>query len=93
MFTNSKIAAVILTVGLISSASTQAAEESLESYVTTLVNQAMKVAQQELHNNVQESVINVAQKVSFNGESHVKTKVTITDIKESKNKVVNVAEK
>ena len=91
MFIQSKIAAAALGLSLMTSVSTQATQVSVESYVTHVVNQAMKVAQQELQNSLLESVGNATQKVSFNGEAAVKTKVTITDIKEPQTKSSKVA--
>ncbi|MGJ8679969.1 hypothetical protein [Paraglaciecola sp.] len=87
MFAKSKIAAVALTLSLVAGTSVQAAEVSLEGYVTKIVNQAMTVAQQELQNSLTESVVNTAQKVGFTEGKALKTRVTITDIKAKKTEV------
>ncbi|MCF2947319.1 hypothetical protein L0668_04310 [Paraglaciecola aquimarina] len=91
MFAKSKIAAVALTFGLVASTSAQAVDVSLETYVTKLVNQAMTVAQQELQNSLTESVVNTAQKVNLTEGKVVKTRVTITDIKQNKVEVAKVS--
>ncbi|MGS2722030.1 hypothetical protein [Paraglaciecola aestuariivivens] len=86
MFTQSKIAALILTTGLAFSTTVKAEEVSLERYVTSMVNQAMDAAQQEFNNNLRSAVLTVANNVSFNEDKAYVAKVTITDVKETKDK-------
>lgn len=80
MFTKSKIAAIALTSTLVFASTAQAENVSLETYVSSMVNQAMEVAQQEIQNNVRSAVLTVANNVSFNEEKSYAAKVTITDI-------------
>ena len=81
MFTQSKIAAIALTSTLVFTSTAQAETVSLETYVSSMVNQAMVVAQQEIQNNVRSAVLTVANNVSFNEEKSYTAKVTITDLK------------
>jgi hypothetical protein len=81
MFTKSKIAVAALTTSLIFAGSVNANEVSVEQIVTSLVSQAMFVAQQEVQYSVQESVLNATHVLSFSEEKAYVTKVTITDIK------------
>jgi hypothetical protein len=81
MFTKSKIAAIALTSTLVFASTAQAENVSLETYVSSMVNQAMEVAQQEIKNNVRSAVLTVANNVSFNEEKSYTAKVTITDLK------------
>tara|TARA_R110002167_G_scaffold117272_5_gene293129 strand:- start:692 stop:973 length:282 start_codon:yes stop_codon:yes gene_type:complete len=81
MFTKSKIAAIALTSTLVFASTAQAENVSLETYVSSMVNQAMEVAQQEIKNNVSLAILTVAYNVSFNEEKNYTAKVTITDIK------------
>jgi hypothetical protein len=81
MFTKSKIAAIALTSTLVFASSAQAENVSLENYVSSMVNQAMEVAQQEIKNNVRSAVLTVANNVSFNEDKTYTAKVTITDLK------------
>lgn len=80
MFTKSKIAVIALTSTLVFASSAQAENVSLETYVSSLVNQAMVVAQQEIKNNVRSAVLTVANNVSFNEEKSYTAKITITDL-------------
>lgn len=80
MFTKSKIAAIALTSSLAFASSAQAENVSLEKYVTSMVNQAMEVAQQEVKNNVRSAVLTVANNVSFDEAKTYTAKVTITDL-------------
>ena len=80
MFTKSKIAAIALTSTLAFASTAQAENVSLEQYVTSMVNQAMEVAQQEVKNNVRSAVLTVANNVSFNEEKTYTAKVSITDL-------------
>jgi hypothetical protein len=82
MFTKSKIAAIALTSTLVFASTAQAENVSLESYVTSMVNQAMEVAQHEIKNNVRSAVLTVANNVSFDEAKSYTAKVTITDLKE-----------
>ena len=81
MFTKSTIAAIALTSTLAFASTAQAENVSLEKYVSSMVNQAMEVAQQEIKNNVSLAILTVAYNVSFNEEKNYTAKVTITDIK------------
>ncbi|MDP5030203.1 MAG: hypothetical protein NWQ54_10225 [Paraglaciecola sp.] len=81
MFTKSKIAIAALTTSLIFTSSVSAKEVSVEQILTSLVSQAMTVAQQEVHYSVQEAVLNATHSVSLNEEKTYATKVTITDVK------------
>ena len=82
MFTQSKIAAITLTATLVfaSTAQAQAQNVTLEKYVSSMVNQAMEVAQQEIKNNVRSAVLTVANNVSFNEEKSYRANVSITDL-------------
>lgn len=91
MLTKSKIAAIALGTSLVCSSAVQANQVSLETYVTHMVGQAMVVAQEEIQNNVRESVLNAAQKMSLNSATEIKTKVIIRDIKAKESEVVQVA--
>lgn len=81
MFTKSKIAAIALTSTLAFASTAQAESVSLEQYVTSMVNQAMEVAQQEITNNLSSAILTVANNVSFNEEKNYAAKVSITDLK------------
>jgi hypothetical protein len=81
MFTKSKIAAIALTSTLVFASTAQAENVSLEIYVSSMVNQAMEVAQQEIKNNVRSAVLTVANNVSFNEEKSYIANVSITDLK------------
>lgn len=81
MFTKSKIAAIALTSTLAFASTAQAENVSLETYVSSMVNQAMAVAQQEVKNNLRSAVLTVANNVSFNEEKSYTAKVSITDLK------------
>jgi hypothetical protein len=80
MFTKSKIAAIALTSTLAFASTAQAENVSLEQYVSSMVNQAMDVAQQEVKNNLRSAVLTVANNVSFNEEKSYTAKVSITDL-------------
>ena len=80
MFTQSKIAAIVLTSTLVFASTAQAENVSLEKYVSAIVNQAMEVAQQEIKNSVRSTVLTVANNVSFNEEKSYAAKVSITDL-------------
>ncbi|MBU3005132.1 hypothetical protein [Paraglaciecola arctica] len=80
MFTKLKIAAIALTSSLAFASTAQAENVSLEKYVTSMVNQAMEVAQQEVKNNVRSAVLTVANNVSFDEAKTYTAKVTITDL-------------
>ena len=80
MFTKSKIAAIALTSTLVFASTAQAQDVTLEQYVSSMVNQAMEVAQQEIQNNVRSAVLTVANNVSFNEEKRYIAKVSITDL-------------
>ena len=81
MFTQSKIAAVALTVSLAFASSTDAAEVSLEQLVASLMSQAISATQQELQYSAQKAVLTASNVFSMNEEeaSYV-AKVTITDL-------------
>jgi hypothetical protein len=81
MFTKSKIAAIALTSTIVFASTAQAENVSLEIYVSSMVNQAMEVAQQEIKNNVRSAVLTVANNVSFNEEKSYIANVSITDLK------------
>ena len=80
MFTQSKIAAIALTASLAFASPTQAAEVSLEQYVSSLMTQAMTATQQELQYKVQEAVLTASNAFSLNEEESYFAKVTITDL-------------
>lgn len=80
MFTKSKIAAIALTSTFVFASTAQAQDVTLEQYVSSMVNQAMEVAQQEIQNNVRSAVLTVANNVSFNEEKSYIAKVSITDL-------------
>jgi hypothetical protein len=80
MFTKSKIAAIALTSTLAFASTAQAENVSLEQYVSSMVNQAMEVAQQEIKNNLSSAILTVANNVNFNEEKSYTAKVTITDL-------------
>ena len=80
MFTQSKIAAIVLTSTLVFASTAQAKDVTLEQYVSGMVNQAMEVAQQKIKNNVRSAVLTAANNVSFNEEKSYTAKVSITDI-------------
>jgi hypothetical protein len=81
MFAKSKIAAIALTSTLVFASTAQAENVSLEIYVSSMVNQAMEVAQQEIKNNVRSAVLTVANNVSLNEEKSYIANVSITDLK------------
>ncbi|MFT4809492.1 MAG: hypothetical protein ACI9LX_002841 [Paraglaciecola sp.] len=81
MFAKFKIAAIALTSTLVFASTAQAENVSLEIYVSSMVNQAMEVAQQEIKNNVRSAVLTVANNVSFNEEKSYIANVSITDLK------------
>ena len=81
MFAKSKIAAIALTSTLVFASTAQAENVSLEIYVSSMVNQVMEVAQQEIKNNVRSAVLTVANNVSFNEEKSYIANVSITDLK------------
>ena len=80
MFTQSKIAVIALTSTLVFASTAQAQNVTLEKYVSSVVNQAMEVAQQEIKNNVRSAVLTVANNVSFNEEKSYTASVSITDL-------------
>ena len=80
MFTQSKIAVIALTSTLVFASTAQAQNVTLEKYVSSMVNQAMEVAQQEIKNNVRSAVLTVANNVSFNEEKSYRANVSITDL-------------
>jgi hypothetical protein len=93
MFTQSKIAAIALTSSLVFSSVAQAEEVTLEKYVSSMVNQAMEVAQQEIQNNLRSAILTVANNVSFNEEKSYTAKTSITDLeKKSKEATKSQAE-
>jgi hypothetical protein len=81
MFSKSKIAAIALTSTLAFASTAQAESVTLEKYVSSMVNQAMEVAQQEITNNLNSAILTVANNVSFNEEKSYVAKVSITDLK------------
>ena len=81
MFSKSKIAAIALTSTLAFASTAQAESVTLETYVSSMVNQAMEVAQQEIQNNLSSAILTVANNVSFNEEKSYVAKVSITDLK------------
>lgn len=81
MFSKSKIAAIALTSTLAFASTAQAESVTLENYVSSMVNQAMEVAQQEIKNNLSSAILTVANNVSFNEEKSYTAKVSITDLK------------
>ena len=81
MFSKSKIAAIALTSTLAFASTAQAESVTLETYVSSMVNQAMEVAQQEIKNNLSSAILTVANNVSFNEEKSYVAKVSITDLK------------
>jgi hypothetical protein len=81
MFSKSKIAAIALTSTLAFASTAQAESVTLEKYVSSMVNQAMEVAQQEIKNNLSSAILTVANNVSFNEEKSYVAKVSITDLK------------
>jgi hypothetical protein len=81
MFTKSKIAAIALTSTLIFASTAQAEDVSLERYVSSMVHQAVEVAQQELKNNVRSAVLTFAYNVSFDEEKSYIANVSISDLK------------
>lgn len=81
MFTKSKIAAIVLTSTLFFASTVQAEDVSLEKYVSSMVSQAMEVAQLEINNNLRSAVLTVANNVSFNEERSYIAKVSIHDLK------------
>lgn len=80
MFTKSKIVVAALTTSLVFASGVQAKEVSVEEIVGSLVSQAMVLAQQEVQNKVQESILTATNSLSFNEEKSYVAKVTITDI-------------
>ena len=89
MFTKSTIAAIALTSTLAFASTAQAENVSLEKYVSSMVNQAMEVAQQEIKNNLSSAILTVANNVSFNEEKSYAAKVTITDLTNENVEAVN----
>ncbi|MFT2092343.1 hypothetical protein [Paraglaciecola sp. 2405UD69-4] len=81
MFAKSKIAAVAFISTLTAASAASAEDMSLESYVTSMVHQAMVVAQEEIKNSVHESVLNVAYNVSMDESKSYNGSVSISDIK------------
>ena len=89
MFTKLQIAALALTDTLAFASTAQAEDVSLERYVSSMVNQAMEVAQQELTNNVRSAVLTFANNVSFDEEKSYIANVSITDLKTENVEVSN----
>ncbi|MDB4279269.1 hypothetical protein N9865_00330 [Paraglaciecola sp.] len=81
MFTKSNITAIALTSTLVFASTAQAENVSLEKYVSSMVNQAMEVAQQEIKNNLSLAILTVANNVSFSEEKSYIANVSITDLK------------
>ena len=81
MFTKSNITAIALTSSLVFASTAQAENVSLEKYVSSMVNQAMEVAQQEIKNNLSLAILTVANNVSFSEEKSYIANVSITDLK------------
>ncbi|WP_293748732.1 hypothetical protein [uncultured Paraglaciecola sp.] len=89
MFSKSKIAAIALTSTLAFASTAQAESVSLEQYVSSMVNQAMEVAQQEITNNLSSAILTVANNVSFNEEKSYTAKVSITDLQSVSTEATN----
>jgi hypothetical protein len=81
MFTKSKIAAIALTSTLVFASTAQAENVSLERYVSSMVHQAVEVAQQEITNNLSSAILTVANNVSFDEEKSYIANVSISDLK------------
>ena len=89
MFSKSKIAAIALTSTLAFASTVQAESVTLEKYVSSMVNQAMEVAQQEITNNLSSAILTVANNVSFNEEKSYTAKVSITDLQSVSTEATN----
>jgi hypothetical protein len=81
MFTKSKIAAIALTSTLVFASTAQAENVSLERYVSSMVHQAVEVAQQEITNNLSSAILTVANNVSFDEEKSYIANVSIINLK------------
>jgi len=79
MFTKITTATVLASTLLFTGAS-QAADVSLESFVGSLVSQAVSVTKQEISNSVQKAVLTVNNAITMDESEMVATKVTITDL-------------
>lgn len=73
-------AATIVLSGLILSSSAHAVDVSLESFVGSLVSQAVSATKEELTHNVQAAVLTANNAVGFESQERYATTVTITDI-------------
>jgi hypothetical protein len=82
MFTQSKIAAVVLMVSLaFASTTTDAAEVTLEQLVASLMSQAISATQQELQYSAQKAVLSASNSFSMDEEQETFiARVTITDL-------------
>jgi hypothetical protein len=82
MFTKMTTATVLASTLLFTGAS-QAADISLESFVGSLVSQAVSVTQQEISNSVEKAVLTANNAIFMDESEMVATNVTITDLESS----------
>jgi len=82
MFTKITTATVLASTLLFTGAS-QAADVSLESFVGSLVSQAVSVTKQEISYSVQKAVLTANNTISMDESALIATNVTITDLDSS----------
>jgi regulator of protease activity HflC (stomatin/prohibitin superfamily) len=80
MLNKTKILAVLLALGLATTATSHAAQVSLESYIGNMLAQSVVSVKQELNNNTQDAVLTAAKKFSLFTEQTYATKTSITDL-------------
>jgi regulator of protease activity HflC (stomatin/prohibitin superfamily) len=80
MLNKTKMSAVLLTLGLATTATSHAAQTSLESYIGNMLAQSIVSVQQELNNNTQDAVLTAAKKFSLFTEQTYATKTSIIDL-------------
>ena len=76
--------ATVLASSLLFTGASQAADVSLEKYVSSLVSEAVSVTKQELSVSVQKAILTANNTISMDDTEVVATNVTITDLESTK---------
>jgi hypothetical protein len=84
MFTKSTISAIALTSTFAFSSHASAAEVNLEQFVSHLMVKTIESTKTELQYGIQEAVLTASNMFSINDEPAIASKVTITDLDETK---------
>jgi hypothetical protein len=87
------LSAMVLTVGMVFTASSQAAEVSVEQFVSSMVSYTVSTTSLEIQNSIQGAVLSAANMFSLEEGSAVASHVTITDLDSAEQaEVANKAE-